>query len=340
MPTLQALEPGTKLQGGRYKIVGTLGNGGFSIVYHATHRNGAIVAIKELFPLNGSRKSFFGLWKRKSVRKTRDWRSLEYQTRIEFQTVKSLQHPNIVRVYELFDENNTIYIVMELIDGKTLHDLLNMFPNGLTEPEAVRIGGSIGDALAYSHSKGILHRDVKPSNIMIASDGRVVLVDFGVAKTVRTNQARTRIGTEGYMAPEQLGSQPQSQAVDIYGLAATIYHALTGQVPPRPADRRKRDLLVSPRLVKPDLSATVSDSVMWGLALKPGDRPRNMTTFTDVLRGLMTVPPPMVQVESHGGWYKSAIVVACLAVIALVWNGCGNERKLTPFTGPTAATTR
>lgn len=340
MPTLQALEPGTKLQGGRYKIVGTLGSGGFSIVYHATHRNGAIVAIKELFPLNGSRKSFFGLWKRKSVRKTRDWRSLEYQTRIEFQTVKSLQHPNIMRVYELFDENNTIYIVMELIDGKTLHDLLNTFPNGLTEPEAVRIGGAIGDALAYSHAKGILHRDVKPSNIMIATDGRVVLVDFGVAKTVRTNQARTRIGTEGYMAPEQLGSQPQSQAVDVYGLAATIYHALTGHVPPRPTDRRKRDLLVSPRLLKPDLSAAVSDAVMWGLALKPGDRPRNMATFTNALRGLTTVPPPMVPVESHGGWYKSAIIVACLAVIALTWHGCANERKATPSSGPTAAATR
>jgi serine/threonine protein kinase len=329
----KALAPETRLRSGRYRTTELIGQGGFSFVYRATKSDGTIVAIKELFPLEASRKSFFGLWTRKAVRKTADWAELARRTRDEFATVEAMRHPNIVRVHEMFEENGTIYIVMEFLPGKTLHDHLTHHLTGrkpeqlggLPEADAVVIGAAMADALAYAHSKGIVHRDVKPSNIMIGDDGRIVLLDFGIAKNFRRSDARSRVGTEAYMAPEQLHGGPQTRAVDIYSLGATIYHTLTGFPPLRAEDRLKKDTLATPAALSPDVSLEASDAVMHALELKPSERPKTVQIFAEELRGVPhALAAQASESETRWNWWRPIAILAILGLLALLiqrsWN--------------------
>lgn len=323
MRTDQALAAGTKLRGRHYKITGTLGAGGFGIVYRASARGGKSVAIKELFPDKARRQSVFGLWTRKAVKPTRGWAELERQARDEFRTVRTLKHRNIVRVIELFGENGTLYLVMELLDGETLHDRLCVKPDGLAEPEALRIAASLADALAYAHSKGVLHRDVKPGNVMLTKSGRPVLVDFGLARAIKSHAARCQSGTETYMAPEQAEGRPQTWATDVYGLAATLYHMLTGCPPASAVDRSRADHLAPPATEHTDVSETVSAAVMRALALDPAGRTPTARQFLAELGGeqhLVSVRRP--DGEGRWAWTRGLLVVVGLAAAAGVWQGC------------------
>ncbi|MGL6075526.1 MAG: serine/threonine-protein kinase [Fimbriiglobus sp.] len=326
--TRKALAPDTRLQNGKFRIVQLIGSGGFSFVYLAQKSDGYSYAIKELFPEEATRSTFLWLWKRNKVKKTADWAELERRTRDEFELAKSVKHPNIVRVHDLFEENGTLYLVMDFLPGATLHQHLHKhlssrsaeFTGGLSESDVVVIGQAIADGLAVAHSKGIVHRDVKPSNIMICEDGRIVLLDFGIAKNSRASDARSRVGTEAYMAPEQLKGAAQSRSVDIYGLAATLYHTLTGKTPPRAEDRLKKDTLVPPHVLAPHVSRGVSDAIMDALSLDPNDRPRTMQTFAEELRG---VPKSLaMQASEHDGawnWWKPIVILVILGALALWW---------------------
>ena len=241
-----ALPKGYKLQGGKYIIESSLGQGSFGITYLATLNFttvGALgtmevkseVAIKEFFmsdvnvrnangsKVEGSTGTVFTNYRRKF--------------RKEAENLSKLSHPNIVKVYDIFDENGTTYYVMEHIDGINLDDFVK--ENILTVSQVVEIAREVGEALSYMHSKKMLHLDLKPKNIMHSKDGKNVLIDFGLSKQYTENgepESSTTIGlgTPGYAPIEQSqykqdGTFPAT--LDIYAFGATLYKLITGQRP-------------------------------------------------------------------------------------------------------------
>jgi len=247
-PTMTGLKPGTSLQGGKYKIIRTLGQGSFGITYLASTRtviNGGLgrmevsvnVTVKEFFMSDLNSRAADGT----GVEKTNS--PLVYNYRVKFrreaENLSKLHHPNIVKVLEVFEENNTAYYVMEFIDGETLDDYIRG-KGRLPEDEALRISGSVCTALTYMHAHNMLHLDLKPKNIMLDSEGGIRLIDFGLAKQFNDNgepesSTSLGLGTPGYAPIEQAqykqdGTLPVT--LDIYALGATLYKMLTGHTPP------------------------------------------------------------------------------------------------------------
>jgi serine/threonine-protein kinase len=151
----------------------------------------------------------------------------------EAHAAASLNHPNIVAVYDSGSENGTHYIVTELVDGETLGELLNR--EGALPPErAAEIGREVARALAAAHERGVVHRDVKPGNVMITSDGRVKVVDFGIARAAGAESVTKSglvLGSAPYISSEQARGEPGDERSDIYALGCVLYHMLTGQAP-------------------------------------------------------------------------------------------------------------
>jgi serine/threonine-protein kinase len=166
----------------------------------------------------------------------------EYRQRFnqEAEMVATLRHPNIVTIYDRGDFDGQLWIAMEFVDGTDASRLLtDKFPKGIPPAEVVRIITPIADALDYAHSRGLLHRDIKPANILLgipeSADGRIMLVDFGVARWIGQSSDLTgsdmTVGTVNYAAPEQLKGEQMDGHADQYSLAATAYHMLTGTAP-------------------------------------------------------------------------------------------------------------
>src|SRR5581483_8559125 len=224
------LPPGATLQGGRYVVERTLGRGGFGITYAAHDgRLERAVALKELF-IDGVVRhdgvvvppphaaGAFAAAKQRFLR--------------EASVLARFTHPGIVRVYEVFEEAGTAYLVMELLEGHTLHEHVVTRGRPLDEPHALAIAQQCAAALAVVHRAGILHRDLNPSNVMLTDDGRVVLIDFGLAREFTADQTTpmTRMVTPGYAPPEQYAANARcGTPTDVYGLAATLYWALTAR---------------------------------------------------------------------------------------------------------------
>ena len=208
--TMQALQPNSTLQGGKYRIIEKLGQGGFGITYLAedTLLEGK-VAIKEFFfkgycdrddstsrvtiPTSGNRE-IVERSKQKFIKEAR--------------TIFSLNHPNIVRILDVFEENGTAYYVMEYIDGESLGDMVKR-RGGISEAEALGYVKDVASALEYIHSKNINHLDIKPGNLMKGNeDGRIIVIDFGVAKqydaVTSEGTTTTPVGiSHGYSPVEQ-----------------------------------------------------------------------------------------------------------------------------------------
>ncbi len=235
------LTSGTLLERGKYRIISTLGRGGFGITYLAEqvlmHRK---VCIKEFFPkdffkrdegsdsisiLSQGQASTMSRFKEKFLK--------------EAQTIAALDHPNIIHILDVFEENNTAYYVMEYVDGGTLSDLVKRC-GALAEVDAVRYIKEVASALGYIHEQKINHLDVKPGNIMVrAKDDKTILIDFGLSKhydEVGEQTSSTPVGiSHGYAPLEQYnvgGVNSFSPATDIYSLGATLYYLVTGQQPP------------------------------------------------------------------------------------------------------------
>src|SRR5579884_3717486 len=153
---------------------------------------------------------------------------------MEARSVARLAHPNIVQIHDFGQEDdNVFYIVMEYVDGGTLKDRLKM--RALTVPESIDFVIQAAEGLGCAHSNGIIHRDVKPANMLLRKDGHLLLSDFGIAKmlegTTNLTRAGTGIGTPQYMSPEQGTGQPVDRRSDIYSLGIVLFHCLTGRVP-------------------------------------------------------------------------------------------------------------
>ncbi|HOT91301.1 MAG TPA: protein kinase [Anaerolineae bacterium] len=202
---------------GKYQVLEHIGHGGMSEVYKGQHvQLDRMVAVKVLHPFLADEEGFVTRFKR------------------EASIVAKLRHPNIMQVYD-FDYNEALdvyYMVMEYIDGPTLKTRLNEGP--LPQEEAVRIAALIADALDYAHRRGMVHRDVKPANIMFMPDGQPVLTDFGIAKMLTLSgltASGAMVGTPAYMAPEVGMGRPGSASSDIYSLGVVLYQMVSGRLP-------------------------------------------------------------------------------------------------------------
>src|SRR2546421_11409405 len=200
---------------GQFRIVERIGSGGMAAVFKAYQPTlDRYVAIKVL-PAHYARDPVFV-------------KRFELQAR----SVARLAHPNIVQIHDFGEQDNIIYIVMEYVDGGTLKDRLK---RPLPVADAADFIIQAAEGLECAHRNGIVHRDVKPANILLRKDGHLLLSDFGIAKILEgtTNLTRvgTGIGTPQYMSPEQGTGQPVDRRSDIYSLGIVLYHALTGRVP-------------------------------------------------------------------------------------------------------------
>ncbi len=277
------LKPGTLLQGGRYRIIDTLGQGGFGITYRAeqvmAHRT---VCIKEFFP-----KQYYNRDSESSVISLGSASNAETMARFkqkfikEAQTIASLDHNNIIHIYDVFEENNTAYYVMEYIDGMSLNVMVDKFC-ALGVPQAKKYISEIASALDYIHGLKINHLDIKPSNIMIrVKDNRAILIDFGLSKhydEVGEQTSSTPIGiSHGYAPMEQYkagGVSKFSPATDIYSLGATLYNLVTGCTPPHASD-----ILISGVPRHRFINDTLYNILTHALAPNPMDRPQSISEF-------------------------------------------------------------
>lgn len=281
---------------GKYEIVGSIGRGGFATVYQA--RDTVLdryVALKVLAP--------HLIWDPEFVARFKQ----------EARTAAHLRHPNIVAIYEIDEIEGQLFIAMELVTAGALQATMQT-RGPLPLAEAVELMAPIADALDEAHSQGLVHRDVKPANILLDKTRtgalRPLLTDFGLVKALSQHTELTRsgaiLGTVEYMAPEQIDSERSQEvgpATDIYALSIVVYHMLTGQVPfsgssaqvmyahmhkapPAPAD------------IRADLPAAVSASILTALAKQPGDRFPTATDFIQTLaaasRQVSTAPAAAV----------------------------------------------
>lgn len=201
---------------GPYKVLDKIGEGGMAIVYRGYQESlGRYVAIKVLRGELARDEEFVARFRREAL------------------AVAQFDHPNILHVYDAGMANGVYYMVMAFVEGGSLKEMIAREP--LPVEQAVSIGAQLADALDYAHRQGIIHRDVKPSNVLLSREGRPLLTDFGIAKALYESAALTRtgvsIGTPEYMAPEQVQGQPVDARTDIYALGIVLYEMLAGWAP-------------------------------------------------------------------------------------------------------------
>jgi eukaryotic-like serine/threonine-protein kinase len=260
----------------RYRVVNIVGRGGVGTVYQVNDilfgKNNSY-ALKELIDQSeGARKQFAN----------------------EAQWLQAIDHRSIPKVREYFDWNDRLYLVMDFVDGENLEQkLLRASGQALPEDQVINWLLPICDALDYLHAQRppILHRDVKPANIIVTPSGHPVLVDLGIAKEHLPGAGQTatfvrKAGTEGYAPPEQYTTAGMTGPwSDVYGLGATMYELLTGRVPPTAVERVALDtVMVRPRELNPAISPHVEDTILRAIAIRPADR---FQTVGDVARALM-----------------------------------------------------
>jgi serine/threonine-protein kinase len=262
---------GQQLQGGKYTLDEELGCGGFGITFKATHHFlGQTVVIKTL---------------NEALRYEPDYADYQRKFQDEARRLALCVHPNIVRVSDFFVEAGQAYMVMDYIPGPNLEALV--FPEKpLPEAIAVHYARQIGSALKVVHQNGLLHRDIKPQNIILRQGTQdVVLIDFGIARefTPGSTQTHTSLISAGYAPIEQyLSEEKRTPATDVYGLAATLYALLTARVPTA-SILRDRQPLPDPRELRPELSAATNQAVVRGMAVEVQYRPASMDEWLALL---------------------------------------------------------
>ena len=275
------LKSGMTLQNGKYTIERVIGCGGFGITYFVRHNDlGNYFAIKEFFisaycMRNSSRKTVMLQGIDSAVYDKYRQKFIE-----EAQILARLDHPNIVKVIDIFPENNTAYIVMPFVEGQTLQQIIDT--KGKLEYEtAVNYIAQLSEAVDYIHQRDILHRDIKPDNIIITPDNKAVLIDFGSAREFIHNktQQHTTIFTQGYAPLEQYSSHSKKGSFsDIYSLGATFYFALTGQKP-IDATLRTMEIMPEPKTLHPSIPNEANRTIMKAMRLKPEERQQSIKEF-------------------------------------------------------------
>jgi serine/threonine protein kinase len=258
----------------RYVILRTIGRGGMGAVYQARDtRRDKICAIKEM--------------SLSSV--PADEREQAFRNFLAEATILSrLSHPNLPTFTEFFSEGDRHFLVMEYIDGKTLEELLEENNGPFPERRVLGWARQLCDVLEYLHNQQppVIFRDLKPGNIMLRRDGRIKLIDFGIARLVRrsSSQDTQLLGTPGFAPPEQYGTAQTDQRSDLYSLAMTLFQLLTGMLP------EKGFGLPDVRAVNPDISPTVARALEKAASLNPEDRYPSVAVFRRALFRVGTLP--------------------------------------------------
>ncbi len=271
--------------GGRYRLIELLGQGGMATIFRATDTGlGRDVALKLLRP---------------EYLRDPDFSS---RFRHEAQAAASLSHPNVVTVFDYGEDPSGPFIAMELVDGEDLATILKR-SGALPPRQAARIAAAVARALAAAHAKGIIHRDVKPGNVLIGRDGRVKVVDFGIARAVAEAQMTlpgTTLGSVHYFSPEPARGETTTEASDIYSLGIVLYEMLTG-VRPWTGDSAASVALArlsgpvpDPMLVRSSLPPDLAAITRKALAPAPADRFSSASSMADSLDATLSTQAGMV----------------------------------------------
>ncbi|MCU1451698.1 MAG: Serine/threonine-protein kinase PknB [Acidimicrobiales bacterium] len=306
--------------GGRYRLVRLIDRGGMAEVWEGKDEIlDRPVAVKVLHPRLALDEQF------------------QERFRLEAVAAARLAHPNIVSTFDTGIDGDVAFIVMELVTGRPLREVMNVGP--LPVMRAVAVAAAVADALDYAHEAGLVHRDVKPGNILVGDDGRVKVADFGIAKATTgrdLTQSGAFLGTAKYLAPEQVEGRPQDRRADVYSLGVVLYEMLCGD-PPFTGDT---DMAVAyqhahsepPRLrqLRPEVPRRLEASVQKAMAKSPDQR---FQTAADMRRSLLAVPldredgeeedltttlfvrdvPSFTQTERS--WIVPVVLVVVLAVV-------------------------
>jgi eukaryotic-like serine/threonine-protein kinase len=294
---------------GRYTIERTLGRGGMATVFLAHSREGAEVALKLLNPELGSNIG-------------------ADRFRREIRVAGQLQHPNILSVLDsgvatLAGGIDFLWFTMPDVRGVNVWERFEQ-TGAFTHAEVVRIGRAVADALAYAHEKGVVHRDIKPDNILLEGD-RVLVADFGVARAVSEVHEKLTatgmvVGTPTYMSPEQAsGERELDGRSDIFALACVLYELLSGEAPfhgPTPQAALMRRFTGPPRPLRPllDVPESLEATVLKALSRDPRDRHPTAAAFSEALAGREPAPPKetkQIEVGAKSGGR------GCLGVVLL-----------------------
>ena len=260
----------------RYAIAEQLGIGGSGVVYRAFDRElGEVIAVKTVRP---------------DVLAV-DATALE-RLKSEIRLARRISHRNVVRTHDLGEEGGMYFITMEYVTGTSLRELIDR-REPLPTPAVVAIAKQLCRALEVAHEQGVIHRDIKPQNLMVQPDGTLKVMDFGVARLRERSHGLTStgivVGTPAYMAPEQLMDDPVDARVDIYAAGVVLYECLTGH---RPVDGSSPHVLMArmlssdirpPHEVNPAVSKLLSAIVMRTLSKEPGDRPASAGELYELL---------------------------------------------------------
>lgn len=275
---IEAERSGSSISG--YKILGKLGAGAMATVYKAKQISlDRIVAIKKLPKKFSSNPQFIERFF------------------AEGRAAAQLNHPNIVQAFDVGNEGDLYYFVMEYVEGRSVHDDI-VTHKRYKESEAIDIAIQVAEALEHAHDRGLIHRDVKPKNIMITKEGVVKLADMGLARAMSDVEAAEAeagraFGTPYYISPEQIrGEKDIGPPADIYSLGVTLYHMVTGSVPfegKNPSSVMHKHLkseLVPPDHVNPKLSAGISEIIEMMMAKRVGNRYQNCADLLIDLRAI------------------------------------------------------
>jgi eukaryotic-like serine/threonine-protein kinase len=269
---------------GNSRIVGEIGSGGMAVVYRAVQEPlGRTVAIKALKPSIAMDSQFAQRFER------------------EAHFMASLQHENILHVYDFLKDGRSMYIVMEYVEGIDLYDLLERTPRLPVEVAAI-VALQVARALDYAHFRGIIHRDIKPANIMISKQGEVKLMDFGIArdeKLTDLTETGTGLGTPSYMSPEQILGDKLDFRSDLFSLGIVTYQMVTGRKPFVEDDARsvmqkiRLDRYTSPRKLVPRVPRQLERILARCMEKMPANRYPTTQAFIDDLQEFVAPRVPM-----------------------------------------------
>lgn len=292
---------GQRLQSGKYTIEQELGQGGFGITYLARDNNGRQVTIKTL---------------NDKVQRRSDFAKFQQDFLNEALRLARCSHPHIVRINEVIQEDALWGIVMEYIDGENLASRVEN-QGALTESEALCYIKQIGEALIVVHDNGLLHRDVKPQNIMLRSaNSEAVLIDFGIAREFTPNmtQTHTQMIADGFAPMEQYDRRAKRGAyTDVYAISATLYSLLTGEVPSHTLLIAAGTPLEPPKRINPKISNRVNQAILKGMEVKAENRPQSVQEWlalldagTSVDVNNISVAPPFSMIGTWAGRFSSS----------------------------------
>ena len=302
------LSENTILQGGKYRIIRTLGQGGFGITYLALQTGlDREIVVKEFFMKDYCDRDKNTRHVTLGTKGSREMieRYLEKFGK-EARNIAALDHPNIVRIMDIFVENNTAYYVMEYHSGGSLSSIIKQ-KGAMSEKEALSHIAQVASALKYVHSNLMMHLDIKPDNILLNKRDEAVLIDFGISKHYNshgkaTSTPNTSGISPGYTPLEQYdegGVGEFSPATDIYSLGATLYTLLTGKIPP-PAMQLVNNQTLTNELIKKGISSQVISAVTKSMSFAKENRPQNIDDFSLLLDKLLNVPQQTQPIISIG----------------------------------------